>query len=117
MFIGFGDILGVREFFRHDPLFLKESVESGDGTLITALHELDPENNQSGMGIASAHIPDQFDLFRSMLIWMGMGTSGTVTQGIPRAIIAVFPAINILAVGLIFYGRFGNSISFSVFNK
>ena len=83
LLIGLRDILGVGEFFRHDSLFLKEAVESGNGTLISPLHELDPENNQSGMGIAPAHILNQLDFFRGMLVWMGMGTSGTVMQGVP----------------------------------
>ena len=117
LLIGFGDIFGIGKFFRHDPLVPEETVEPGNGAFIAPLHELHPEDDRSSMRIVPAHIPDKFDFFESMLVGMGMGTPGAVTQRIPGAVIAVFPAINILAVGLIFYGRFGNSISFSVFNK
>lgn len=86
------DVFGIGKFLSHDTLLFEETVETGDGAFITTLHEFDPENDQSGMRIASAHIPDQFNLVRSMLVWMGMGTSGTVAQGIPGTIVAVFPA-------------------------
>lgn len=69
------------------------------------------------MGITSAHILDQLDLFRSMLIWMGMRTFGTIAQGIPGTIVTVFPTINILTVGFIFYRSFGNPITVCVVNK
>ena len=78
MFIGLGDVLVVGKLSRLDSLLLKETVETGNGTFISALHEFDPENNQSGMSIASAHISDHPDFFRSMLVWIGMGTYGTI---------------------------------------
>ena len=69
------------------------------------------------MRIAPAHIPDELDFLGSMLVRMGVGTSGVVTQRVPGAVIAVFPAINILAVGFIFNGSFGNAIFFRVANE
>lgn len=51
--------------------------------------EFDPENDQSGIRIASVHIPNQFALIQSMLIGM-MRASGSVPEGIPRAVITVF---------------------------
>lgn len=41
----------------------------------------------------------------------------TVMQRNPRAVIAVFPAKNILTVSFIFNGRFGNLITLSVFDE
>ena len=110
------DILGIGKFFSQEPLFLKEAVETRDGTFISALPEFHPENNQTSMRIAPTHIPDELDLFRSMLVRMGMGTPGAVTQRVPGAVIAVFPAINILAVGFIFDSSFGNAKALSVFD-
>lgn len=52
-----------------------------------------------------------------MLVGMGMRTSGTITQGILGAIVASFPTIDILTVSLVFDSCFGDSITFSVFNK
>ena len=90
LLIRLGDILGIREFFCHDPLFLKETVKTWNGAFISSLHEFHPENDQTGMRIAPAHIPDEFDLFKSVLVWMGMRTSGTIAQGIPGTIVTVF---------------------------
>ena len=105
------------QFFRHDPLFLKEAVEAWNGAFISALPELHPENDQAGMRVAPAHIPDELDFLGSMLVGMEVGTPGMVSQRIPGAIIAVFPAINILAVGFILSGSLGNAIFFSVANE
>ena len=98
-------------------MFLKEAVETWKRAFISALSELHLENDQASMRIAPAHIPDELDFFRSMLVRMGMGMPGAVTQRIPGAVIAVFPAINILAIGFIFNGCFGNAIFFSVANE
>ena len=117
LLIRLGDILGIGEFFRHDPLFLKEAAEAWNGAFISALPELHPENDQAGMRVAPAHIPDELDFLGSMLVGMEVGTPGMVSQRIPGAIIAVFPAINILAVGFIFNGSLGNAIFFSVANE
>ena len=75
LLIWFGDVLGIRRMYSHNALFFKESVKSGNGAFITAQAELDPENNEAGIGIASAHIPNQFDFLRRMLIGMRMGAS------------------------------------------
>ena len=42
-------------------------------------------------------------------------TYGTIAQGVPRTVIAVFPARNILAVSFIFDGSLSAPISFSIF--
>lgn len=116
LLIRFGDIFEIREFFSCHPLFLKETIETGDRALITPLHEFYPENDQPGVRITPAHIPDEFDLFGSMLVRMIVRTSGPVTQGIQGSVIAFFSVINILAVGFKFHGRFRNAILLSVFN-
>ena len=59
----------VGKLSRLDSLLLKEAVGTGNGTFISALHEFDPENNQSDMSIASAHISDQPDF--SGVCWFG----------------------------------------------
>ena len=75
LFVRLWDMLRVRGMDSHDALFFEEAAESRDGAGITALHKLDPENDQAGIGIASAHIPNQFDFLRRMLIGMRMGAS------------------------------------------
>lgn len=117
LLIRFGDIPGVRELLSHNPLFFQKAVKTGNGAFIAALHEFDPENNQTGMGVAPAHILDKFDFFRGMLVGMGMRTSGAVTKGVPGTVITVLPSVNILAVGLVFSGSVGNAVAFGICNK
>lgn len=117
LFIGFRDILWIWRMNGHNALFSKKSIKSGNGSGIPALPELKPENDQSGIRITSADISDQPDLFGSMLIGMMEGTSGAVPKGVPGAIIAAFPTINILSVGFIFNSGFGNAKFLSVLDK
>ena len=50
LLIGLGNVLGVWRLDRHDPLASQNTVQTGDGTLIAALSELHPEDNQTGIG-------------------------------------------------------------------
>ena len=45
LFVRLGDILGIRRMDSHDALFFEETVETGDGAGITALHEFYPEDD------------------------------------------------------------------------
>lgn len=117
LFIGLGDVLGVRGMERHDALFFEEAVQSGNGTGIAALHELYPENNKSCVGIAPAHIGNQFALLRSMLSGVMVRPSGEVTEGIDGAVEAAFPAVDILPVSFVFDGSIGDTVFFSIFDK
>ena len=37
------------------------------------------------MRIAPPDVPDELDFFESMLVGMGMGTPGTIPQGLPSS--------------------------------
>lgn len=76
LFIRFWNILWVRRMDRHKPLLSEKAVKTGDGAGIAALHEFYPEDNKTCIGITSAHIRDEFDFLRSVLVGMVMGTSG-----------------------------------------
>ena len=102
---------------RHDALLSKDAVKAGDGAGVASAPEFDPENDESGMRIPAAHIADQLEFLWGMLVGMGMWASGEVTQGVPGAVIAAFPAVDILAVGLVFNGSFGNAKSLSILDK
>ena len=114
LFIGFGNIFGVRRMDRHNSLFSEEAVKSGNGAGITSLPELDPKDYQAGIRIAASHIEDEFDFLRGMLVGMMVRSSGTIAQRVQGAIIPAFPTVNILSVGFIFNSSFGNAIFFSV---
>ena len=64
----------------------------------------------------SAHIVNELDFFRSVLVRMMMRASGKFAQRIDRAIITTFPAADILSVGFVFDGSFYDTIPFGVFN-
>lgn len=112
-----GDILGVRGMESHEPLFFEKAVQSWNGAGITALHEFYPENNQSCVRVAPAHIGNELNLIGGMLIGMMVGSSREVTQGVNGAVVAAFPAVNVLPVGLVPDGSLGDTKSLSVLNK
>ena len=117
LLVGLWDILGVGGMNRHEALFSEDTVKAGDGAGVAALPELDPENDQAGVGIPAAHIADQLEFLRGMLVWMGMRAAGTVTQGVPGAVIAPLPTVDILPIGLIFDSGLGDPKSLSILNQ
>lgn len=76
---------------------------------MASLRELDPEDDKASIGIAPVQVGDKSD-FRSMLIWMVMRLSGTFPKGFNGAVIASFPAVDVLPVALVLHGGFGNPI-------
>ena len=117
LFVRLGDILGVGGMGSHEPLFFEEAVQTGDGAGIAALHELYPEDNQPCVRVSPAHIGNELNLIRGMLAGMMVGSSGKVTEGVNGAVVAAFPAVNVLPVGLVPDGSLGDTKSLSVLNK
>ena len=72
-FIRFWDIFGIGKLLSYDSLSFKEVVKPGNRAFIPFPHELDPKDNQPRIGISASHVTDELDLFRSMLVRMGMG--------------------------------------------
>lgn len=68
LLIGLRDIFGVRRMESHDALPFEEPVKAGNGAGVAAPGEFDPENDKSGMRVTPAHIRDEFDLMRGMLV-------------------------------------------------
>lgn len=69
------------------------------------------------MGGAPAHIGNELDFFRGMLVRVVVWPPGTVTQGFNGAVITAFPAVDILPVSLVLGSGFGNPIFVSIINK
>ena len=78
LLVRLGDVLWVGRFNSGKALLFQEAVKAGDGAIVTTLHELDPEDNEAGIGIAPAHIGDEFDLLRGMLVRVVVRASGPV---------------------------------------
>ncbi len=86
LLVGLRDILRVRGMGSHDAPLFEETVQPGDGTGIATLRELHPENDKAGVGVAPAHIGNELDFFRGMLVRV-VWPPGTVTQGLDGAVI------------------------------
>lgn len=56
LLIGFGDILGIRQLDSHSIALAKEAVQTRDGSGIAPLPQLDPEDDNAGVGVSSSHI-------------------------------------------------------------
>ncbi len=117
LFVRLGDILGVGGMDSHEPLFFEEAVQTWDGAGIAPLHELYPEDNQPCVRVAPAHIGNQFDFQWCMLVGVVAGPSGEVTEGFDGAVIAAFPAVDVLPVGFVLNSGFCNAKSVSILNK
>lgn len=117
LLIGLWNILRVGRMDGHDALLFEETVKAGDGAGVTALHELGPEDDEPGMRVAPAHVRDELDLFRGMLVRVVVGPAGAVTEGLNGTVKAAFPAVDILPVGLIFDGSVGDTIFIGIIDK
>ena len=65
---------------------------------VTFLPELDPQHNDPGIRVAAAHVQDEFDLLRCVLIGMVVRAVRSVSQGGQRAVVPFTPAVDVLPV-------------------
>lgn len=78
--------------------------------------KLDPEDNETGVGVSAAHVADKPYLFRLMLVRMTVRPVRTVCQRLKSSVIALAPAVDIFPVRAISYGRFFDSVFLSIQN-
>jgi len=116
LFIGFRDVFRVRWFYGHNALFSKETIQAGNGAGIASLPEFNPKDDETGIRISAAHIIDEFDFIRSMLIGMVVWPSGAIAQGIPGSVVASEPSVDILAVSFVLDSSFSNAMFVGVTN-
>ena len=67
----------------------------------------------TGVRIPVAHIQNQLDFLRSMLIWMpvrAMRAMRAILQRVQCAVIALHPAVNVLPVGVITHRSLCNAV-------
>lgn len=117
LLIGLRNILRIMRFQADKALSAQETVKASDRTRITTQAKFDPKDDKPIMGIAPAKIRNKFDLLRGMLVGMMMRSAGTVTQGLPGAVITPFPAINILTIGLVFDGSLRHTVLVSIVDE
>ena len=73
-YLGLGDVLWVRRLHCHLPSLPQKTIQTGYGTSVAPLSELDPENDDPGVWIPSPHILNELDFLRRVLVWMAVGT-------------------------------------------
>ena len=111
MYLGLGSLTAI------SPCSSQDAIQAGDGPGIASLAELDPEHHQTGVGISAAHIPDELQLLRRMLVRMAVRAVGAVCEGLEGAVVAFPPAVDILAVGMVADGCFCDAIFLRVLDK
>lgn len=117
LFIRLWDVFRIGRFDRKALKTFQNTPQPSNRTRVTALTELHSENNEASMGISAPHIADQLKLLVSMLVRMMMGPTGTIAKRVPSAIIAVFPAIDVLTIGFVLTSSFSDTMLFSVTNQ
>lgn len=114
LFIGPGNVFGIGRFYRRKLQSFKNAPQAGDGAGVAALHEFYPKDDEPGMRVSSAHVTDELNFLLRMLRGMRVRSSGTVPERVPGAVIAAFPAVNILTVGFVFYSNLRDTMFFSI---
>ena len=117
LFVRLGNVFGVWKFHRHLSRLSQKAIQSGDGSNISPLSQFDPEDHKAGIGIAPAHIFNESDLTRGMLVGMTVWMLGTICKGLKRAVIAILLAVDVLTVGLILYSSFRNPVAVCVISE
>ncbi len=69
------------------------------------------------MRVSTAHVRDEFELLRCMLVGMAVRPPGSVTKRIYGAVIAFHPTIDELSICTIANSGFGYTVLFGVLNK
>jgi len=116
LFVGFGDILGIWQFYCHLAASGKHSIQARYRSAVASLTQLDPEYNKTGIWISAPHITDQLQLSLGVLIGVAVRSMGSVCQRLQRPIVAFEPAIDILAVRVVTNCRLCDSVLLCITN-
>ncbi len=80
------------------------------------LAQFHPKHNQTRMRVSAAHIFDEGDFFRCVLVRMAVRTVRTVSKGANRAVVLFAPAIDVLTACFAANRRIGYSVLEGIFN-
>ena len=116
LFVRFRPLFRIGEFDGLAVDAAQNPVQTGDGSGVSALAQLDPKHYQTGMRVPTSHIFDEFDFCIRMLIGVAVRAVGAVCQGTDRAVIFLTPAVDILSAGLVADGCFSYTIFEGIFN-
>ena len=110
LFVGLRDIFGIWQWGCHLTALAEKTIQPRDGSGIAALPELYPEHDDPGVGISAAHIEDELDFFRCVLVWMTVRPVRVICEGLQRSVVALAPAVDILPVEFVTDGCFCNAM-------
>lgn len=116
LLVGLWDIFGIGLLYSHGVSLSQKPVQSGDRTFVSSLSQLYPEYDDPSMWISAAHIQDELDFFRRVLVGMAVGPVRSVFQRGKGSVIAFAPAIDILPVCVIADSGFCHAIFLCIQN-
>ena len=117
LLVGLRYILRVLRLDCHDSPTPENAIKAGNRAFVAALHELYPKGDKAGALVPAAHVGDEFQLLRGMLVGMTVGAPGSVTERLPGAVIAFHPAVDKLSVNAITDRSFGDTMFLCVTDK
>lgn len=117
LLIGLRDIFGIWQLYRHLTAFSQKTVQTRNRAGVAPLPQLHPEHDQAGVGIPAAHILNQLDLLRPMLVRMAVRPVRAVFRRCLRPIVSLAPAVDVLPVGVVPGRRFCDSMLLCIQNQ
>ena len=113
LFISLWDILWIWRLDWSKFKSFEYTPKTGNRMRIATLRKFYPKDDKSGVRIFSAHVFDEFQFFRRMLLRM-MRPSGMFSKRLDRAVKAPTPTIDVLTIDLVFDSSLSNTIFFSI---
>ena len=101
LFVRFRDVFRIWKLDRLTVNPTQDLIQSGDGTGVATLTELDPEHHQTGVRVPAAHILNELHLGICVLVGMAVGPVRAVRQGADAAVILFAPAVDVLPGGFV----------------
>ena len=116
MFVGLGLLFRVWQLDWLAVHTAQSTIQSGDGSGVSTLAQLDPKHHQTGMRVSAAHIFDERDFFFSVLIGVAVRPVRTICQRLKSTVVLFAPAVDVLPGGLIADGSLCYAVTKRIFN-
>ena len=86
------------------------------GLAVTPSSELHPEHHKPRIRVPSAHVVDELDLFRLVLVRMAVRAMRTILERLHRTVIALHPTVDVLPVCPVPDRRCCDAVLLRIFN-
>ena len=109
---------GLTRFFRgKHAQFPHDAEQAFRSTGIAPLLQPPPEFDHAQLGIPPAHVPDQLQFLRPVLVWVAVRAAGAVGQGFLRPIVPRFPEVDVRPTLVVLPARSADSVLLRVLQK